>query len=298
MVDTVTVDTITGSPVVATDEVGGSHYQWVKLAFGADDSITKVATGAGLPVTLQAGTASVGKVEVTDLIPGIGATNLGKAIDSVAGASDVGVVVLAKRVNTPATITPANGDWAPMQLTAEGAVQVEIVGGAATAQIDDAAFTPGTSEVVVVGYFADETATDSIDEGEQGAARMTLDRKQIVTGYAHTAGGWSPYSYISDGTDAVSVKASAGQVGWLVVTNNNASAAYLKFYNSASAPTLGSGTPVLRLMIPGNTNGFTVNLGAGAEFTTGIAFGIVTGLIDSSSTSVAANEVLVNLGYK
>ena len=45
---------------------------------------------------------------------------------------------------------------------------------------DDAAFTPGTSKVSAVGYLADETASDSVDEGDIGAARMTLDRKQHV----------------------------------------------------------------------------------------------------------------------
>lgn len=45
--------------------------------------------------------------------------------------------------------------------------------------LDDAAFTPGTSSVMPIGFFADEAATDSVTEGDIGAARMTLDRKQI-----------------------------------------------------------------------------------------------------------------------
>lgn len=38
-------------PEVATDEVGGRHYQVVKLAHGADGQATLAADGAGLPVT-------------------------------------------------------------------------------------------------------------------------------------------------------------------------------------------------------------------------------------------------------
>lgn len=46
---------------------------------------------------------------------------------------------------------------------------------------DDAAFTVATSKVFPSGYLADETATDSVDEGDVGLARMTLDRKvQVV----------------------------------------------------------------------------------------------------------------------
>ncbi len=48
--------------------------------------------------------------------------------------------------------------------------------------VDDAAFTPGTSSVVVAGALADETATDSVDEGDAGALRMTLNRRPITAG--------------------------------------------------------------------------------------------------------------------
>lgn len=41
---------------------------------------------------------------------------------------------------------------------------------------DDAAFTPGTSPVVPIGALADETLSDSVDEGDIGAPRMTLQR--------------------------------------------------------------------------------------------------------------------------
>lgn len=42
---------------------------------------------------------------------------------------------------------------------------------------DDAAFTPGTSKVLAIGAQADEDSTDSVDEGDVGALRMTLERK-------------------------------------------------------------------------------------------------------------------------
>lgn len=46
---------------------------------------------------------------------------------------------------------------------------------------DDVAFTPATSKVSAVGFLADETTPDSVDEGDIGIARMTLDRKIQVT---------------------------------------------------------------------------------------------------------------------
>lgn len=48
--------------------------------------------------------------------------------------------------------------------------------------LDDAAFAVGVDAVLPTGFLADETATDSVDEGDTGIARMTLDRRQIVAG--------------------------------------------------------------------------------------------------------------------
>lgn len=303
MSDNIAVDTITGAPSVATDQIGAHHFQLVKVVLGAlDANDGPVASGNPLPVT--GNVTSVGNVATigTSVTPGVAATNLGKAIDSAVGATDTGVAVLAKRVTTPATITPANGDYAPLQLDDQGSLRVNITAGGSQAQIDDSAFTPGSSEIVVLGAVADEASTDSVDEGDMGAVRMTLDRKLHTVSNVHTSGGWTPYRKIAAGTsgDATNVKASAGQLGWLHVSNVNAEERYLKFYNSASAPTAGSGTPVLTFLIPGATtgNGFTINFGAGIEFSSGIGFTLVTGVADSNSTSVTADETVVNLGYK
>jgi hypothetical protein len=299
MADDITLTTITGSPVAATDEVGGKHYQWVKLAFGPNDTATKVESTVGLPVALVASAAAISNVGVTSVTPGTNPTSLGKAIDTVAGGSDVGVAVLAKRVTTTGTVTPANGDWTNLQTDDSGNLRVNISAGGSQAQVDDSAFTPGVTEVVAMALVADETSTDSVDEGDMGAARMTLDRKQIVAGYAHTAGGWLPYSKRSTGSteDETVVKASPGQVGWLVATNLNATARYLKFYDSTN-PTPGTTTPVLRFLIPPSSNGFTINFGPGVEFLTGISYAIVTEVADTGVTEVAADDVLVNLGYR
>lgn len=42
--------------------------------------------------------------------------------------------------------------------------------------VDDNVFTPATGRVMPAGFFADETSPDSVDEGDIGIARMTLDR--------------------------------------------------------------------------------------------------------------------------
>lgn len=170
------------------------------------------------------------------------------------------------------------------------------------AKVDDAAFTPGTSEVIPIGFQADETATDSVDEGDAGAARMTLDRKQIVTTQPHAAGGLSIHRSIDldEGTLEV-VKASPGCVYGMWVSNLATSTRFIKFYDATSG-TAGTGTPVITLAIPGNaTDDVSGNFGPGGmgvTFATGICVGAVTGVADNDTGAPGSNEVLVNIFFK
>lgn len=50
----------------------------------------------------------------------------------------------------------------------------------AEALVDDAAFTPGTSKVVMIGAEFDDAGPDSVDEGDAGAIRMSAARSLHV----------------------------------------------------------------------------------------------------------------------
>lgn len=122
----------------------------------------------------------------------------------------------------------------------------------------------------------------------------------IVNARPATTGGLSMHTLTSAATtNATVVKASAGQVYDVEVYNTNASPRWLKFYNLAASPTVGSSTIVRKVMIPGNTagGGVTRTIPMGLAFSTGIAYAITTGVADSDTTAVAANEVVINLGY-
>lgn len=49
--------TSAASPIVATDDVGGVHYQRIKLAFGPDGSATDASAATPLPITIAGDTA-------------------------------------------------------------------------------------------------------------------------------------------------------------------------------------------------------------------------------------------------
>lgn len=112
-----------------------------------------------------------------------------------------------------------------------------------------------------------------------------------------TSGGFSVYRNISLLATGQAVKTSAGQVfGWHLA-NLAASTRYVKFYDKASAPTVGTDTPLLTLALPASAV-VTVLSEIGIPFSLGIGIGAVTGVADNNTTAPSANEVIVNIFYK
>lgn len=124
--------------------------------------------------------------------------------------------------------------------------------------------------------------------------------KALVGPHGTAQDGWTPHKLISAATtNATSVKASAAQLGVLVAINVSTVARFLKLYNKASAPTVGTDTPVWVVPIPAGSNGagVAVPIPGGLAFSTGLAYAITANIADSDNTAVAAGDVVVNLGY-
>jgi hypothetical protein len=199
------------------------------------------------------------------------------------------VVKLAIATDGSATLIPADAT-------------LGIMVNPSLAIVDDAAFTPATSKVIMAGFEADEGSTDSVDEGDAGAGRMTLDRKQIVNPQPHTAGGLSIFRSIDLDETEEEVKATAGQVYSMWVSNMATSTRFVKFYNlTAANTTVGSSTPVITIAIPGNTSDDVTGLFGGAygfAFDTAISVAATTGIADADTGAPAANDVIANIFYK
>ena len=114
----------------------------------------------------------------------------------------------------------------------------------------------------------------------------------------YTSGGPTNSRVISAGsTNATNVKNSAGQVYGIDVSNTNASARYLKLYDKASAPTVGSDTPIgTYLLKAGELT--QLRFPQGKTFASGIGFALTTGVADADTGAVSANEHVVNMEYK
>lgn len=112
--------------------------------------------------------------------------------DVAAVADPVGGAIILVRQDTPAGITTTDGDNVAQRGTDFGAAFCQIIdssgnfidtfgGSGGTSHTDDAAFSLGSaSSITPVGFLADETTPDSVDEGDVGVARMTLDRKVLT----------------------------------------------------------------------------------------------------------------------
>jgi hypothetical protein len=113
-----------------------------------------------------------------------------------------------------------------------------------------------------------------------------------------TSGGLLTTKLISAAsTNATSVKATAGQVYNVQAFNTGATAAFLKLYNLAVAPTVGTSVPVNVWMIPAGA-GVVIELTNGLALATGIAISVQGGITDTDTTAVTLSQCVVNLQYK
>jgi|CXWL01.1.fsa_nt_gi hypothetical protein len=98
-------------------------------------------------------------------------------------------------------------------------------------------------------------------------------------------------------TNATLVKGAPGRLKSINVANGAIAAKFLKLYDLAVAPTVGTSVPVATFLIP-TLGRCDLNFGAGLLFTVGIAYAITGAIADSDTTAVAANDVHGVIGYQ
>lgn len=122
-----------------------------------------------------------------------------------------------------------------------------------------------------------------------------------VTGYtaASTSLPATTHHLISaNTTNATNVKASAGNIYGGAIANNGAANAYFKVYNKASAPTVGTDTPIATLLIPPSRTLYLASVWPlGCRLSTGISYALTTGMAVADTAAVAAAQCSVHLNY-
>ncbi len=225
---------------------------------------TPLSNANPLPVSIQAGTVTVQQATAANLKVDLSGT--------AANAT-------ALKVDGSAVVQPVSGT-----VTVVDSVALSV-----------SAAQSGTWNVGTVTTVTTVSAVTSITNALP-AGTNTIG---AVTPAAAASGGATPYHLISAATtNATSVKASAGVVYSLSAFNVSASIRFLKLYDKASAPTVGTDTPVHTLLIPPSNGGLVGPIPVGIQFSNGIALAITGAMADSDATAIGAGDVCVNLAYK
>lgn len=281
---------------------------------------------------LLAGTEHIGSVTIDTSLPAgantIGTVLYGNSSNTTAtgtltalnntveisceGAGMVGVDLTGTSVQTVVfEATVDNTNWFPVNALGSAGTSIASISafpsraaflmpaGYRKVRVRTSAFTSGS----VTATLTANSATNVVTLGTSGA---TIGNVGIVAGSAlmglvnlapRTTGGCLMHHVVSAASNnAAVIKGSAGQIYSVHATNHTASWKFVKFYNKATAPTVGTDTPVMVLGVP--PNGFAeMEEVHGAACAAGIGIAIVTGAANSDNTAVALNDVIVSTRY-
>lgn len=336
-VDAASLPLPTGASTAANQTTMIGHLDGVEGLLTTIDADTGTLAGAvsgtemqvDVVASLPAGTNAIGKlaansgvdigdVDVTSVIPGTGATNLGKAEDAAHSSGDTGVMALAVRKDTATQLAGTDGDYSPLITDSSGALHVNVASGSVTASgtitaelsavdnavLDDIAAKLGTIDTDT-GNIA--TAVQLIDNAISGSemqvdvvAALPAGSNTIgaVTVATSTTGGWTAMDLIDIDESEDEVKSSAGKVGGWVFTNLATSTRYVRFYNNTAAgTTVGTTAAEIVIAIPAGA-GVVMPMGSvGVPFSTGICVAATTGVAASDTGAPGANEVVGTVFY-
>jgi hypothetical protein len=172
-------------------------------------------------------------------------------------------------------------------LTANGVYQFDVSGYTAVRVTATAAVT-GTANILLNATSFALTGTTTILAGSSLVG-------DVGGGVRATSGGLgTPNRLVSAaaGNNATLVKATAGRI--YKITGYSAATAlrFLKLYNKATAPVVGTDTPVDTFALPASSS-FDIDFGLlGRSFATGIGFGLSTGAADADTGALVAGDIL------
>lgn len=217
MADNITIDTITGSPVARTDDVGGIHYQIIKIAHGADGSVDGiVSAGSPMPITGSI-TVSANALPTGAATEATLSTLNGKVTACNTGAVTVAASALPSGAATEATLSALNAKITAANTGAVVIASSALPSGAATAAKQPALGTAGTASADVISV--------------QGIASMT---PILVNG----SGVTQP---VSDAGGSLTVDAPVGTPVFVRLSDGSSAIATLPV-SLASLPALAAGT--------------------------------------------------------
>jgi hypothetical protein len=231
---------------IKTDSSGNVQTDIVASLPAGANAIGKLVANSGV---------DIGDVDITSIVTGTGATNLGKAEDAAHSTGDVGIMGLAVRKNTPSSLSGSDGDYQPLITDTNGRLytndistasalsgsefQVDVIASlpagtnaigklSANSGVDigDVTLTAGSASIGTLGANSGVDIGDvSINNSSGGSAVNIQDGGNSITVdgavSATQSGSWT---VISRGTRSVYTEVSAGLPQNSIAWNSTASA--------------------------------------------------------------------------
>jgi hypothetical protein len=220
--------------------------------------------------------------------------------DVASGATDSGnpVKVAGKYNTTMPTFT--DGQRGDIQLTTRGAVKTTLFANDSNTTIRVLADNADTVATTSTGNALAIINRNTVYNGtswDRQYGTATDGAQVYVKGTATDNGLLASKVICAASTNATSVKASAGKIYRVDAFNSDTVGYWVKFYNKASAPTVGTDVPVATKYVPAG-GGFVIESTVGIPYTTGIALAATVNATDADTTAVTtANKLVINLRY-
>jgi hypothetical protein len=273
MTDNVEVTAGSGT-TFATDDVGGVHYQKVKLAIGASDTAVLISPGAG---NVDTGTQRITLAADDPAVARLGATNETMPLTDTAAAAINGRL---QRIAT--NVSDLN----------------DLIGEVAHDEVD-------SGNPSKIGGYASAAVPTAVAAADRVNGWFTLNGALAASPQPHTHGGLTIFRSLDLDETEEEVKGTAGCLYKLRITNRTTSARYVKLYNATAASvTVGGTTPIDTIVVPGGGSADLATVitesfgGMGLAFSTALSMAATTGLADADTGAPGANDVVVTAYYK
>lgn len=268
---------------VLHDNGDGTYSDQVHIGSGSAIALpTGAATAAKQPALGTAGTPSADVITVQGASGGTALPIGGAVADAAADSGNsvkLGCVVKA----TPTSVTDATRQ--PCTTDSLGGLFVVLKGnGSATAMQGVAT----NADAVAATSVVNSLRVGSFGFVYNGTTWDRLRKANTVCRIVSSAAT----------TNATSCKASAGDLYMLDACNTTVTLKFLKIYNKASSPTVGTDTPLMTVAIPAS-NCVSRSFAGGLYFGTGLALALTGAAADNDTTALSSGDVVaVNLAYQ
>lgn len=258
-------------------------------------------------LTNGSGTSGTGTVSTLDNVIGVAGTPSAQ-VQTVQGVTSMtplkvdGSAVTQPVSLTSTTITGTaavtqSGTWTvqPGNTANTTAWKVQPYDGTNAAVVKAASTAPAATDPALVVSISPNSVNPNGQAVSSSSAPVVIasDQSSVKTLTAITAtsnGGTSSRINAANSTNATSLKASAGQVYGIDVFNVAAYNVFLKLYNKASSPTVGTDTPFMTIPVQAS-GGVSLRWNMGLPMGTGIAYAITKLQADSDTTVVATGDL-------